>query len=122
MPGQYRLKFDAYTIPDRFVVRAFNPCGVQLFDSQTRGFAWAGCAATPECCCPLRSGNPACTFSGAACDYGGSVPCPAGGDSSISPFFTVNAPPGGGLPTIYVTAYGFCGNTNYEFQLLGPGC
>jgi hypothetical protein len=114
-------RFDAFVIPDEFVVRYGSPCGPIAWSSEPRGASYRGCAATSPCCCAdLYGGTPACAFSNCR-GYSGTYYCPAGAGAGTSPQFTI--PPTGGGPgvattTIYVTAYGLCAETSARGRCL----
>ena len=107
-------RFDAYNVPDEFVVRYGSPCGNQVWDSEPRGFSYLGCAATSPCCCgDLYGGTPACAFQN--CRSGTIFACPAGAGAGTSPLFAIPPPPvgsGATTTTVYVSAYGLCANTS----------
>lgn len=107
--GTYRLRFDAYGIPDRFVVRYESICGPVEIDTGFRGQTSSGCLASSPCCSP--SLGPSCTGTDGAV-------CPDGIGTGVTQDFTI---PASINTTVYVTGFGVCGGTAYEFVLEGGG-
>jgi hypothetical protein len=95
-------------------------------DSDLRGWAFKGCAATAPCCCSDIDGGPGCAFSDCygAYNSGSIVTCPAGDGAGTSPQFSIPVGSGGAgaTTTIYVTAYGLCSDTGARARVCGCMC
>lgn len=96
--GTATFTFDAFLIPDRFVIRQGTLCGPTIYDS---GQAANGCASAPCCTAANFPAVPACNALGPN--------CPAGTGAG-----SANVPVTPGV--YYIISYGVCTNTQYNYN------
>ena len=110
------LRYNSYSIPDRFLVRSGGVCTVQKYDTGFTGLVSNGCTASAPCCDKKLGGG--CTgTAGGVCPP--NTPGISGGGGTGAGIATFTVP--GNLP-LFVTAYGVSdtGGGRARRTLAGP--
>lgn len=114
------LKYDSYSVPDRFVVRQGGACATVLYDTGFTGLVDSGCSTSGPCCDPAKKppkGGAGCTgTAGGVCPAGPLFGTPSFGGGGQGQG-TVQIPITDITQELVVTVYGVCTSTGNTFKL-----